>query len=191
MTFAYQNKSFFFVFLVLHISVYILVSHAYDPKCPPKSVNEVCNRSGKELYMYCIALFNTGSVENGDMRFLAYYTRDFAENNATNALEWINSTLVPSLPDSYIQEVLNVCKDAFTRLKDELVNRVNPMIVENVRFQEAKAWVNYGIGFMDSCKAVCNAKPQVVCPLKDNIRDTQGVLKLLAVVLELLTEGVM
>ncbi|KAL2927720.1 hypothetical protein RDABS01_006103 [Bienertia sinuspersici] len=125
------------------------------------------------------------------MKFLSYYTLDFAENNATEALNRINSSLIPGQPDPYIQEVLNVCKDAFTQLlNDVITKRINPMLVKTGRFEEAKTWVNYGIGLMDSCRSVCDAKPNVVCPLKNNVRDTQDVLKLLAVVLQLLTEGV-
>lgn len=84
-----------------------------------------------------------------------------------------------------------MCKDAFSRLKDELDNRVRKMIVERGTFEEAKVLVNYGIGLMNSCREVCNAKPSVVCLLDKNIRDTNGVLRLLAIVLQLLTQGVM
>uniref|UniRef100_A0A803M9J1 Uncharacterized protein n=1 Tax=Chenopodium quinoa TaxID=63459 RepID=A0A803M9J1_CHEQI len=172
--------------------MFFTLTISYDRKSPPKSVHEVCHRSGPQLYWYCIDVFNTGAaVEGTDMKFLSYFARDFSEDNATNTLDRINNTLIPNQPDPYIQEVLCVCREAFSRLKDELENRVNTMIVVNNSFEEAKVWVEYGMGLMDSCRAACYAKPHIACPLDKNLRDTHGVLKLLAIVLQLLTEGVL
>ncbi|KAK9756931.1 hypothetical protein RND81_01G130600 [Saponaria officinalis] len=143
------------IIILLTISTFPHPTKQYDPKNPPKPVKDVCNRIDDDKYGYCIAVFNTGSVENGDMRFLAYYARDLRENNATNAMQRINSDLMPRIPDPYVQQVLWVCKDAFEKVKEELVNRVNPMITSGSDFQEAKAWVNYCVGLMYSCRAVC------------------------------------
>ncbi|CAO2839755.1 unnamed protein product [Amaranthus hypochondriacus] len=182
------------IFFLLFIIIIIPKSTSFDTNNPSKLVQEICKRTEKKesnSYSDCISVFNTGAAWNGDLRSLSYYTRDFADNNATSTLDKINTQLIPNQPDPYIQEVLNVCKDAFTRLQDELVNRVNPMIVEKGTFREAKAWVDYGIGLMDSCKSVCNAQPNTICLLDNDVRDTKAMLIFLDIVLQLLIEGVM
>ncbi|GAB4834086.1 hypothetical protein Ancab_032340 [Ancistrocladus abbreviatus] len=163
---------------------------SWDWTRPPPAVKALCHNYGAgKMYWTCINIMNTGSTAQADMRYLALYAEDVADSNATSIIDYLNKTLLPSHLSPYEHEVLLTCLDAFTTLQNRTLQSKVDKLALNDQFEEASAWAIYAIANVNSCHAVCTARPHFVCPLTQQIQQTKIALELMALGLKLIAEG--
>ncbi|KAK9733701.1 hypothetical protein RND81_04G085700 [Saponaria officinalis] len=182
----YLYHHYYFI-ITLTIFLHISTTISWDPYNPPPTVKALCDKNGN--YKWCIDSLNNGGTMEADMHFLAVFARDLGEGNSTWGIDYLNKTVIPNEEDPYVHEVMLTCMDAFSKVKDLLVNKLDNYIFFR-KYQQAKPWGIYTLAVMNSCEVTCTAKPEIKCPLLLDIYRTKNTLQLMNNAIELITQGV-